>query len=166
MTDGFDGDGGDDDEKVGYGKPPRRTRFKPGRSGNPKGRPKGSNNLRTDVRKSLKMPVTIADADGRRKVSTQEALILRLREQALKGDSKARDRFIKLAEDHNNDTVESRDEETLAAEDHEIVAAFLRRRAALGRDAAARKPRSTERVNRKRKPKRRAKADRKPEDER
>lgn len=33
--------GGDgDDEDVGYGKPPKRTRFKPGQSGNPKGRPK------------------------------------------------------------------------------------------------------------------------------
>jgi hypothetical protein len=53
------GDGGDDDDKkkraalrarpgrvgeyeVGYGKPPEQTRFKKGRSGNPKGRPKGS----------------------------------------------------------------------------------------------------------------------------
>lgn len=29
---------------VGYGKPPFTTRFKPGKSGNPKGRPKGSKN--------------------------------------------------------------------------------------------------------------------------
>lgn len=34
-----------DDGKVGYGKPPRDTRFKAGQSGNPKGRPKGKNNL-------------------------------------------------------------------------------------------------------------------------
>lgn len=31
---------------VGYGKPPKDTRFKPGQSGNPKGRPKGSKNKR------------------------------------------------------------------------------------------------------------------------
>jgi hypothetical protein len=30
--------------EVGYGKPPDATRFQPGRSGNPKGRPKGSRN--------------------------------------------------------------------------------------------------------------------------
>lgn len=28
--------------EVGYGKPPRHTQFKPGQSGNPNGRPKGS----------------------------------------------------------------------------------------------------------------------------
>jgi hypothetical protein len=30
--------------RVGYGKPPKRTRFKKGRSGNPKGRKRGSRN--------------------------------------------------------------------------------------------------------------------------
>ena len=31
--------------EVGYGKPPAATRFKPGQSGNPRGRPKGSKNI-------------------------------------------------------------------------------------------------------------------------
>ena len=37
----------DGNHSVGYGRPPEATRFKPGQSGNPKGRPKGSKNLRT-----------------------------------------------------------------------------------------------------------------------
>ena len=28
----------EDDDRVGYGKPPKRTRFRPGQSGNPRGR--------------------------------------------------------------------------------------------------------------------------------
>ena len=43
MSDAFDSDDG----QVGYRKPPVHTRFKPGQSGNPKGRPKGPRNLAT-----------------------------------------------------------------------------------------------------------------------
>jgi hypothetical protein len=33
--------------EVGYAKPPRENRFRKGRSGNPRGRPRGSKNLAT-----------------------------------------------------------------------------------------------------------------------
>ena len=35
------------DHKVGYGKPPKAHQWRPGQSGNPKGRPKGSRNRPT-----------------------------------------------------------------------------------------------------------------------
>jgi hypothetical protein len=40
----------DDDDKVGYKKPPKSTRFKPGLSGNPKGRPKKNKNFEQEVK--------------------------------------------------------------------------------------------------------------------
>jgi Family of unknown function (DUF5681) len=47
--------------EVGYGRPPRHSRFKPGQSGNPKGRPKGSKSLKTLLEGALSLPITITE---------------------------------------------------------------------------------------------------------
>ena len=73
------------DYEIGYSKPPKATQFKKGQSGNTKGRPKGSNNLSTDVKAILKAPVPINEGGKRRNVTTQKAVLLRLREKSAKG---------------------------------------------------------------------------------
>ncbi|MCK1324665.1 MULTISPECIES: DUF5681 domain-containing protein [unclassified Bradyrhizobium] len=85
------------DKGFGYGKPPLHTRFKPGQSGNPRGRPKGSLNFTTDLKTVLLAPVALNDGGRSRRVTTQKAALLRLREKALKGDVRALDRFLSLA---------------------------------------------------------------------
>jgi hypothetical protein len=108
---------------VGYGKPPTHSRFRPGQSGNPAGRRKGVRNLSTDVKRILKAPVKVKAGGRARTISTQEGVLMVLREKALQGDPRARDRFLELAERFNNDAGESGPPQALAADDQAILAA-------------------------------------------
>jgi hypothetical protein len=75
--------------RVGYGKPPKEHRFQPGESGNPKGRPKGSKNTSTLLRKILDRKIEVRTGATVRKVSVREAILIRFAESALKGDTKS-----------------------------------------------------------------------------
>jgi hypothetical protein len=74
---------------VGYGRPPKATEFKPGKSGNPKGRPKGSLNLASELKRELARPVTVRENGQAKKVSKRVALIKSLIAKGLGGDVKA-----------------------------------------------------------------------------
>ncbi len=116
-----------DDYEVGYGKPPKHTQFTKSRSGNPRGRPKGSNNFRTDVKRALKAPVRLTKDGSPRTVSTQEAALLRLREKALNGDPRALDRLLALAQVYNDEQLVSDASQQITAEDDEILEAYNER---------------------------------------
>ena len=74
---------------MGYGKPPAATRFKPGKSGNPKGRPKGSLNLATDLSAELGEQITVREGGRQHRISKQRALVKSLMAKALQGDVRA-----------------------------------------------------------------------------
>lgn len=71
--------------EVGYGKPPKANQFKPGQSGNPKGRPKGRQNFRTIVTELLNSKITVTENGKQTKVSFGEALVKKMAGKALKG---------------------------------------------------------------------------------
>lgn len=81
---------------VGYGRPPMSTRFKPGQSGNPKGRPRGTRNLRTDLEEELHSSLVVHENGKSRRISKQRATVKVLLEKALKGDIRAIDLLISL----------------------------------------------------------------------
>jgi uncharacterized protein DUF5681 len=79
----------DGNYSVGYGRPPEETRFKPGQSGNRKGRPKGSKNLTTLVTEELRRPVILKENGKTRRVSKAEAIVKQLVNKALGADAKS-----------------------------------------------------------------------------
>jgi hypothetical protein len=89
----------DDDDEVGYGKPPKNNQFKKGQSGNPKGRPKGVRNFKTEVEDILRSKVRVTEAGKPKSIGTVKAALIRLKEKALKGDPRVLERLIGLAQE-------------------------------------------------------------------
>jgi uncharacterized protein DUF5681 len=87
------------DYEVGFGKPPRHTRFKPGRSGNPRGRPSGSKNLATLLNDALNEPVIVAENGGRRKITKRQAIITQLVNRSAQSDLRATKILLDIIQD-------------------------------------------------------------------
>jgi hypothetical protein len=79
----------DTDYGVGYGKPPRHTRFVKGQSGNPRGRPPGARNFATLLNEALNERVLVTENGGRRKVSKRQAIVTQLVNRSATADFRA-----------------------------------------------------------------------------
>ena len=112
------------DYEIGYGKPPTASRFQPGRSGNPRGRPR-TKNLKTDLAEELAERVKITENGRQVKISKQRLLIKALAAKAVKGDTRAASILINLvAQTLGLDPQDERQTE-LSANDAAILADFL-----------------------------------------
>jgi hypothetical protein len=80
------------DYEVGYGRPPRHSQFRKGKSGNPKGRRRGATSLLDLLRKALEEKVTIKEGGSTRKIPKRVAIAKQLVNKAVSGDNK----FVKL----------------------------------------------------------------------
>jgi Family of unknown function (DUF5681) len=86
-----------DDYEIGYGKPPKSGQWKPGQSGNPKGRPKGRDSFLRNAAAILSTPVkATAPGGGSVTLDALEAAYLALCRKALKGDAAALYRSINI----------------------------------------------------------------------
>jgi hypothetical protein len=90
---------------VGYGKPPCDSRFKPGRSGNPKGRPRGSKNRKPALNEERLKDIILEEAyrnitvrDGHRNVSVPmaQAVVRSMAVNAAKGQHRAQRLFAEM----------------------------------------------------------------------
>ena len=77
------------DYATGYRRPPKETQFKPGQSGNPKGRPKGSLSDAAIHNKIFEEKVTVTENGKKRLISKRECIARRRINDAMRGDAKA-----------------------------------------------------------------------------
>jgi hypothetical protein len=96
---------------VGYKRPPQHTRFQPGQSGNPSGRPKGAQNFKSLFQKIMKEQISLREGDTTKKISKAEAILRGLAISAMKGDARSLMALFKLAE-HTGEFEDAIDNKT------------------------------------------------------
>jgi hypothetical protein len=116
--------------RVGYGRPPIQSRFRKGRSGNPRGRPRGAKNLATDLAEELAERIPIREGERRLRVSKQRALLKAIVAKALKGDTRASAVILRLVASvlGPSDRAQEHMATELADEDLAILERFVERR--------------------------------------
>jgi len=112
-----------DDYEVGYRKPPKKTQFKKGQSGNPKGRPKKSRDRSTIIKEELEQIITVKEGNKTVTMTKGEAVIKQMVNKAIKGDNRATKTVLDLME---NEEVESEGGVPLNANDQKILEEFLK----------------------------------------
>ena len=115
----------DADHRVGYRRPPKHSRFQPGQSGNPRGRPQGVKSLPDIVRKIIGQKVTITENGRARRVPRLEAILLRAAGEASRGDPPALRLLLQLTERYGESAQTGAEREMTGAEDLAILRRYL-----------------------------------------
>jgi len=109
--------------EVGYARPPKRTQFKAGQSGNPRGRPKGAKNEATILREIMTRKVDIRENGRTRKISVLTAILLKFTETALKGDAKSATFLLNRYGQAERDAPPA---EGLSQDDRQLLDSYIR----------------------------------------
>ncbi len=113
------------DYAVGYGRPPRATQFASGKSGNPRGRPKGSRTVGAILRDILKQKIAVTENGKARRLAALEVMLRRLVNDAMRSDAKAMKLLLALVERYAETTEAKVQLGELLAEDQAILAQYL-----------------------------------------
>jgi Family of unknown function (DUF5681) len=82
------------DYAIGKGRPPVHTRWRPGQSGNPNGRPKGRRNVTSDLKKIASKAIAVRDGETERRLSLAAANLLAHGVKGAKGDPRSSTLFF------------------------------------------------------------------------
>ena len=109
------------DYAVGYGKPTLHTRFQKGRSGNPKGRPRGRKNISTLLSDALNGSVIVAENGRRKKITKREAIITQLVNKSASADLKATQIVLAMLHDIESRADDAADPAVVTEADQQII---------------------------------------------
>jgi hypothetical protein len=111
--------------KVGKGRPPLATRWKPGQSGNPKGRPKGSRPVGAVLQDIIQQKVPVTENGKTRRIPALEVILRRLTNDAMRSDPRAIKLLLSLVDRYGESPQTTLQLREMLAEDEEILAQYL-----------------------------------------
>jgi hypothetical protein len=114
------------DYEVGYGRPPRETRFRPGQSGNPTGSRKGSTTIGARLRELMNSKVKVAEHGRTRWISRLDVMLRQLTNDAMRGDQRALKLLMEFLHRYGGEVEGTVHSEELTSEDLEILSDYLR----------------------------------------
>jgi hypothetical protein len=112
---------------VGYGRPPTHSQFAKGKSGNPKGRPKGSRNFGLVIEAELNAKIPINENGKRRTISKREAVAKQLVNKAASGDAKAIPILLNEARAREKAGIGLGPDPSQRVEDQQVMSGILER---------------------------------------
>lgn len=93
----------DNDDKLGYGKPPKASQFKPGRSGNARGRPKSNGKADDSIARLARKKIKTRNGET---ISLTEGVWSAVAQKALQGDVRSAQMMLDALSDYSNRALE------------------------------------------------------------
>jgi hypothetical protein len=88
---------------VGYGKPPRSTRFQPGQSGNPNGRARKPSTFDEEIEKELSTTIVVVENGKQKRITKRRAIVKQQVNKAASGDLKSAELLLKNSKQNRSE---------------------------------------------------------------
>jgi Family of unknown function (DUF5681) len=125
---------GPPDYAVGYCRPPEATRFAAGKSGNPKGRPKGSRSVGAILQDVMRQKIAVTENGKTRRMSALEVMFRRLLNDAMRSDARAIKLLLSLADRYGDSPQTTLHVNDMLDADRAILAQYLQETAGSNTD--------------------------------
>jgi hypothetical protein len=113
------------DYVVGYRRPPKATRFTAGKSGNPKGRPKGSRSVGAVLQAIIRRKIAVTENGKTLRIPAIEVMLRRLANDAMRSDPRAMKLLLSLVDRYAESLETTLHLGQMLAEDRDILAQYL-----------------------------------------